>query len=141
MIDMDLDSQMNKIRVTIKSIEESEGITKIISNFASSQLIAVTLELWQNINIEDEAFFVFKETEVGIAKEFSGQVSFSNVLDGKIVDLDIGKILTKVIIKVENTEISSIITTSSARVLNLDKNDQVKLFIKATEISIEEIGE
>ena len=132
---------MNKIRVTIKSIEESEGITKIISNFASSYITAITLELWQNIKIDGEAFFVFKETEVGIAKEFKGQVSFPNVLDGKIVDLDIGKILTKVVMKVENIKISSIITTSSVRMLNLEINDYVKVFIKATEVSIEEIDE
>jgi len=132
---------MNRIRVTIKSIEESEGITKIVSNFASSHLTAITLELWQNIKIDEEAFFVFKETEVGIAKEFKGQVSFPNVLDGKIVDLDIGKILSKVVMKVENIKISSIITTSSAKILNLEINDYVKLFIKATEVSIEETDE
>jgi len=132
---------MNRIRVTIKSIEESEGITKIISNFASSYLTAITLELWQNIKIDGEAFFVFKETEVGIAKEFKGEVSFPNVLDGKIVDLDIGKILSKVVMKVDNIKISSIITTSSARILNLEINDCVKVFIKAMEVSIEETDE
>jgi len=132
---------MNRIRVIIKSIEGSEGITKIISNFASSYLTAITLELWQNIKIDEEAFFVFKETEVGIAKEFKGKVSFPNVLDGKIVDLDIGKILSKVVMKVENINISSIITTSSAKILNLEINDHVKLFIKATVVSIEETDE
>jgi len=132
---------MNRIRVTIKSIEESEGITKIISNFASSYLTAITLELWQNIKIDEKAFFVFKETEVGIAKEFKGEVSFPNVLDGKIVDLDIGKILSKVVMKVDNIKISSIITTSSARILNLEINDCVKVFIKAMEVSIEETDE
>jgi len=132
---------MNRIRVTIKSIEESGGITKIISNFASSYLTAITLELWQNIKIDEEAFFVFKETEVGIAKEFKGEVSFPNMLDGKIVDLDIGKILSKVVMKVENIKISSIITTTSAKILNLEINDHVKLFVKATVVSIEETDE
>lgn len=138
---MDLNSQMNRVKVTVKSIEESEGITKIISNFASNYLTAITLELWQNIKIGEEAFFVFKETEVGIAKEFKGQVSFPNVLDGKILDLDIGKILSKVVLRVENIKISSIITTSSVGKLNLEINDYVKIFIKATEVSIEEIDE
>lgn len=138
---MDLNSHMNKIKVTVKSIEEAEGITKIISNFASSYLTAITLELWQNIKIGKDAFFVFKETEVGIAKEFKGQVSFPNVLDGKIIDLDIGKILSKVVMSVENIKISSIITTSSVRILNLEINDYVKIFVKATEVSIEEIDE
>lgn len=135
---MDLNSQMNRVKVTVKSIEESEGVTKIISNFASNYLTAITLELWQNIKIGQEAFFVFKETEVGIAKEFKGQVSFPNVLDGKILDLDIDKILTKVVMSVENIKISSIITTSSAGMLNLEINDYVKIFVKATEVSIEE---
>jgi len=138
---MDLNSQMNKIRVTVKSIEEAEGITKITSNFASSSLTAITLELWQNIKVNQDAFFVFKETEVGIAKDFKGQVSFPNVLDGKIVDLDIGKILSKVVLKVENLKISSIITTSSVKILNLKINDYVKAFVKGTEVSIEEIDE
>ncbi len=130
---------MNKIRVTVKSIEEAEGITKITSSFASSHLTAITLELWQNININQEAFFVFKETEVSIAKKFEGLVSFPNVLDGKIVDLNIGKILSKVVLKVDNLKISSIITTSSLKKLNLKINDNIKAFIKETEVSIEEI--
>ena len=137
---MDLNSQMNKIKVIVKNIEEAEGITKITSSFASSNLTAITLELWQNININQEVFFVFKETEVGIAKKFEGQVSFPNVLDGKIIDLDIGKILSKVVMEVENLKISSIITTSAAEILDLKINDYVKAFIKGTEVSIEEIN-
>jgi len=137
---MDLNSQMNKIRVIVKSIEEVEGITKITSSFASNNLTAITLELWQNIEINQEAFFVFKETEVAIAKKFEGQVSFPNVLDGKIIDLDIGKILSKVVVKVENLKVSSIITTSAVEKLNLKINDDVKVLIKGTQISIEEIN-
>lgn len=137
---MDLNYRMNKIKVTITNIEEHDGITKISSFFGTHNLVAITLELWQNIKVGDEAYFVFKETEVGIGKNFQGEISFPNMLDGKVIDIDEGKLLSKVVIEMENLKISSIITTSAIKKMNLKINDTVKAFIKATEISIEEIG-
>ncbi len=128
---------MNKIKAVVKSIETVDGITKIVSNFGASSIKAITLEPPSAIQIGHEAFFIFKETEVGIAKNLSGLVSFSNIFDGKIVSLEIGKILSKAIVAVGDEKIGSIITTDAAKRLNLAVSDSVKAFVKATEVSLE----
>ncbi len=132
---------MNKIKAKVKEIETIEGITKIVSNFGANTLKAITLELLQNIKVGEEAFFVFKETEVGIAKNLNCEISFSNIFEGKIEELNLGKILSKVAIKIESAKIASIITTDAAKRLDLKVGDTVKAFVKATEVSIEKMLE
>jgi molybdopterin-binding protein len=131
---------VNKIRAIVKSIETVEGITKIVSTFDKNNIKAITLEPPINIKIDNEAFFIFKETEVGIAKNLSGEISFSNIYEGKIVTLEIGKILSKVIIAVGSEKIGSIITTDAAKRLGLKPDDTVQAFVKATEVSMEAVS-
>lgn len=131
---------MNKIKASIKSIETIEGITKIVSVFGGNTITAITLEPPLSIKIDNEAFFIFKETEVGIAKNMSGLVSFSNIFTGKIVSLEIGKILSKVVVAVGSEEIGSIITTGAAKRLELAIDDTVQAFVKATEVGVEALS-
>jgi len=128
---------MNRLRVVVKKIDTLEGITKIVASCGNIPLSAITLELPKNIEAGNEAFFVFKETEVGIAKNLSGEISFSNLFEGKIADLTKGKILTKAVIDIGGEEIVSIVTTDAALRLRLEINDTVTAFVKATEVSTE----
>jgi len=128
---------MNKIKATIQAIETMEGITKIVSTFDKNSIKAITLELPQDIKVSDELFFIFKETEVGIAKHLSGEVSFSNAFKGDVVELEIGKILSKVVVLVNGEKIGSIITTDAIKRLSLQTGDTVTAFVKATEVGVE----
>jgi molybdopterin-binding protein len=130
---------MNKLKAIVKKIETLEGITKIIAISGNIALTAITLELPKNVAVGKEAFFVFKETEVGIAKNLCGEISFSNIYEGKIVFLEIGKILSKVIVAVGSEKIGSIITTDAAKRLGLGLDDTVQAFVKATEIGVEAV--
>jgi molybdopterin-binding protein len=131
---------MNKIKATIESIETVEGITKIVSVFGEKTITAITLEPPSAIKIGNEAFFIFKETEVGIAKNLSGEISFSNIYEGKIVSLEIGKMLSKIVVVVGSEKIGSIITTGAAKRLELAVEDTVQAFVKATEVSMEAVS-
>jgi molybdopterin-binding protein len=128
---------MNKLKAIVKKIETLEGITKIVAISGNITLSAITLELPKNVAVGKEAFFVFKETEVGIGKNLSGEISFSNLFEGKIKSLTKGKILTKAVIDIGNEEIASIITTDAAARLCLELGDTVTAFVKATEVSTE----
>lgn len=128
---------MNKLKGIVKTIETLEWITKIAAICDNLPLTAITLELPKNIEVGHEAFFVFKETEVGIAKNLSGEISFSNQFRGKVESLTKGQILTKVVIDIGGKEISSIITTDAATRLCLEEGDSVMAFVKATEVSME----
>jgi molybdate transport system regulatory protein len=128
---------MNKLKAIVKQIETLEGITKIVAMCGNISLSAITLELPKNVEVGHEAFFVFKETEVGIAKNLGGEISFSNLFNGIVVSLTKGKILTKTVIDIDGEEIASIITSDAAARLRLELGDTVTAFVKATEVSTE----
>lgn len=135
---MDLFYQMNKIKALIDTIETHDGITRVLLTSGKNKLTAITLELPTSFKIGSEVNVIFKETEVGIAKNFKGEISFSNLLQGTILFLNKGKILSKVNIDVDGINIGSIITTNAVEQLTLGLGDEVKIFIKATEVSLEE---
>ncbi len=128
---------MNRLKVIVKKIETLEGIAKIVAVCGDIPLTAITLELPKNIEAGHEAFFIFKETEVGIAKNLSGEISFSNLFNGKLIGLTKGKILTKAIIDMKGERIASIITNDAATRLCLEVGDTVTAFVKATEVRAE----
>lgn len=130
---------MNKIKALIDTIETHDGITRVLLTSGINKLTAITLELPSSFKIGSEANVIFKETEVGIAKNLKGEISFSNLLQGTILFVNKGKILSKVNIDVDGINIGSIITTNAVEQLTLGLGDEVKIFIKATEVSLEEV--
>ncbi len=130
---------MNKIKALIDTIETHDGITRVLLTSGNKKLTAITLELPDFFQIGSEANVIFKETEVGIAKNLSGEISFSNLLQGTVSFVNKGKILSKVNINVDGINIGSIITTNAVEQLSLESGDEVKVFIKATEVSLEEV--
>ncbi len=79
---------------------------------------------------------LFKETEVALAKNLSGQISLRNRFPGRITMIEIGQVLTRVIIDMDGLMISSIITSRSARSLQLAMGDQVEGLVKSNEMSL-----
>lgn len=128
---------MNKIEAEVCEVVTADKITKIEGRFEDNKIKAVTLEPPYGINKGERAFFVFKETEVGLAKNFSGEISLSNRFRGELVSLSFGKILTRACVKVGSFEITSIITTEAAERLDLSIGDEVAALVKATEVSLE----
>lgn len=63
-------------------------------------------------------------------------ISARNRLEGKIVAIKTGDIVTHVTIKVGKNLIESVITTQSAEEMNLKKGDTVAAVVKATEVMI-----
>lgn len=130
---------MNKIQAVIDAIEAHEGITRILLTSGEKKLTAITLELSSAFKIGNQANVIFKETEVGIAKNLSGEISFSNLFRGIVSSIKKGIILSCVSIDVDGASIGSIITTSAVEKLALHVGDEVEVFIKSTEVSLEEI--
>lgn len=81
---------------------------------------------------------LFKETEVALAKNLSGQISLRNRLPGRITDIAWGQLLTRVQLQLDGAAaaVSSVITTRSARKLELALGDQVEGLVKSNEMSL-----
>ena len=69
------------------------------------------------------------------------RVSGRNQLAGKILSLRIEGLMAEVVISVGGDQITSIITASAARELDLKKGDTVAALIKSTDVMIERIDD
>ncbi len=79
---------------------------------------------------------LFKENEVVVAKDFSGQISLQNRFDCAIVGMEMGKLLCKVIMNYQGFEIRSLITANAALQMDLAIGDKVTAMVKTNEISL-----
>jgi molybdopterin-binding protein len=64
-------------------------------------------------------------------------LSARNRLEGKITELQLGGVMTHVVIQVGNNSIESVITRRSAEEMGLKLGDTVSAVIKSTEVMLE----
>lgn len=69
------------------------------------------------------------------------RVSGRNQLAGKVVSVRIDGLLAEIILAIGDAHITSIITASAARELNLKKGDTAAALIKSTDVMIERLDE
>jgi molybdopterin-binding protein len=99
----------------------------------------MSLDIDKNIKIGTTVRLIIKPSHIAIAKNFSGDVSYSNILKVTIVSVENGQLLSSIKLKYFDTVLESIITVSSSKRMDLKEGDEVIAFIKASEISIGEI--
>ncbi len=129
---------MNKIAATVSKIDNVDNLNIVEFQFNSMQLTMLSLGL-KNITIGTKVNLIIKPTHVSVAKQFQGQTSFENILLGKLVDMERGKLLCNIKIKIDHILIESIITMASFKQMDLKLNDELYVFIKANDISILEV--
>ncbi|MDR3345936.1 MAG: TOBE domain-containing protein [Campylobacteraceae bacterium] len=130
---------MSKIRASVTQILGGEGLHIVSFTHAQQTLTMMGLEL-PDIKVGSEVVLNIKPSSVGIAKNYSGDFSFSNRLKATITRIDIGEILCVLKLSISpETQIESLLTASSAKKINLSKNDEVDAFFKASELSIHEV--
>jgi molybdopterin-binding protein len=64
-------------------------------------------------------------------------LSARNRLEGKITELQLGGVMARVVVRVGDNLIESVITRRSAEEMNLKVGDTVSAVIKSTEIMLE----
>ena len=127
---------MSKLIATVKDIENCDSLNIVKFDFNGQVLSMMSLDLNKNIKIGTKVNLVVKPSHVAIAKNFSGDVSYSNKLDTTIIDIENGKLLSSITLNIFDTSIESIITVNSSKRMNLKVGDKVTAFIKASELSI-----
>lgn len=130
---------MNRLRAKITHIQTYEGISRILLNYHGQTLNAITLELPSFAQEGSEVFICFKETEVGVAKGTCEHISFSNLFECNIQLIQKGVILSTISVVHHSQTLTSLITTAALERLNLSMGDSTVFFVKATELSLEEI--
>lgn len=138
---------MNQINGHILAVDQEGSIALLDVGLGELRLSATilgeaqTLGLWK---IGQPVQLQFNEMEVAIAKNLSGQISLRNRLPGAIMALEWGRILTRVCFQVPvagaQILVNAVITTRSARHLQLAVGDQIEGLVKSNEMHVLENG-
>lgn len=130
---------MNRIEVTIKQVMNSGGIIMVDMEEAGLTMTALLIDTPQNpvwLQEGNRIYAVFKETEVSIAKDFSGKISLRNKIPCRVEQIQRGELMSIVHMTFRNYSIQSAITTRSVDMLALQDGDEVTAMIKANEITL-----
>ena len=130
---------MNTLNASIKSIQTVENLNIVAFTCFEQTLKMMSLDLDENIQVNRAVSLQFKPTTVSIAKNISGELSIGNQLSVKITALEIGELLSVLLLSFYEHTLESIITTSSLKRMNLKVNDNVLALIKSSDLSIKEV--
>lgn len=130
---------MNHIKVTIKEIQNFEEVFITTFDFENITLKMISLKL-ENIQENQEVTLGVNPSNIIIAKDYIGEISFSNKFKAKIVKIENGKLLSTLYLKINSTILETILTVDSIRKMDLKTNDSIIVFIKASHLSIVEIN-
>jgi len=130
---------MNKLPGIITNIQQSGAILLVDIKVADRLFSALLIESANQpewVKVGETIDIVFKETEVSLAKNLSGQISLRNRMQCVVLKIDKGELLSRVFLKFQDYTLSSAITTRSVDSLNLNIGDKVEALVKSNEVSL-----
>ena len=130
---------MNTLIGKIVDIESTQMVSLVSVDVDGDIVTSIILEgksQLMNYKRDDQVNLIFKETEVGIAKNFSGQISFRNRFGAKIKKIEKGLILSKLTLEYKEKNIESIISTKSVDNMQLREDDFIEWLVKSNEVSL-----
>ncbi|MBK3332763.1 tobe domain protein [Persephonella atlantica] len=132
---------MNRIKGKITGIESSGSISLVDVDTPLGKLCAVIVETPSTadyLTVGNQIYVLFKETEVSIGKNLSGELSLRNKIPCIVEKVDKGKILSRVVLRCKDIRIKSIITSRSVERMAIKEGDNVVALIKTNEVSLME---
>jgi molybdopterin-binding protein len=131
---------MNQIAAVIANIEQKGSLALIEFDFMQEKLTMVTLDIDETLCAGQEVILEINPSQVAVAKNYNGDLSYSNQIDAKIESIDLGAILCTLILELQDgSKIEAIITAKSAINMSLSKGDEIKAILKASQISLGEV--
>ena len=130
---------MNKLKGRIVDIQSSENISIIQVDVEGDVFSSIVLEGKKgpaNYKIKDSVTLLFKETEVGLAKDLTGMISLRNRFKAVIQKIDQGPILAKITLHYKNNTIESIISARSTDHMKLKEKEDVEWLVKTNEVTL-----
>jgi molybdate transport system regulatory protein len=127
---------MNKLPGIVSSVKSSGELCLLEVLVEESLFSAVVIENIDTFKNGQEVVVLFKETEVAIGKDFIGKISLRNQFEGFVEEIVEGDILSQVWLNFKGKIISSIITTSSIKDLDLKVGERAIGFVKTNELML-----
>ena len=130
---------MSRIITTVKQIQNCGSLHIVQFEYKKQILSMMSLDLNSDIQINTQVKLQVKPSHIAIAKDFQGEVSYSNQLKCIIISITNGELLSSIKLDFLGTTLESIITANSSKKMDLKVGDKVIAFIKASELSIGEV--
>jgi len=130
---------MSTFIATVSKIQNCDSLNVVEFNFHKLNLSMMSLDLNAKVKIGSRVKLLVKPTHIALAKEFSGEVSYSNQLPATIVSLENGTLLSSIELELFDAKLESVITLNSSKRMKLKIGDRVMAFIKASDLSIGEV--
>ncbi len=123
------------MRAKIVEIREN-GILHVVGFKVGTQILyMMSLEL-NSVKIGSFVELSIKPLNIALAKEGCEKISFVNELTSVVVEIKEDELLSSVIVEFEGNLLESVLLKESIKKLELEKGQEVKLLIKANDISI-----
>ena len=132
---------MNRLSAVVTDIVGEQNLHIISFDFQGISLSMMGLDLPFGLHVGSSVVLGAKPSHIAIAKNLSGELSYSNQLEATITSIENGKLLSSIILHVKNASLQSFITCKSSQRMNLQAGDEVKLLIKASELFILEVSD
>ncbi len=130
---------MNKLKGKIIDIQSSDTISIVYVDVQGDVFSSIILEGKKgpsNYKIKDQVTLLFKETEVGLAKDLTGMISLRNRFKATIKKIEKGPILTKITLTYQDQTIESIISSQSAIQMKLKDKEEIEWLVKTNEVTL-----
>jgi molybdopterin-binding protein len=128
---------MNCLKGNIIHIESIEHLSLVrikvgVREFKS--IVIDTPESSEYLQVGKTVRVLFKESETVLARGLQGDISLQNRIEGKVISINRGKILSNVQLDCDGDKVSSVITTLSVDRLGIRNGVEITALIKTNEI-------
>ena len=130
---------MNKIEASVKDIQNLDSLYIVTFEWNGAPIKMVSLDLDHVLKPGSNVLLGVNFTSVAVAKELKGALSYTNQLDGKIVEIERGALLSIVVLSYGESRIESLLLSESVERLDLKTGDDVTMIIKANDIFMLEV--
>ncbi len=130
---------MSSLRAKVLDIASCESLHIVKFDYHDSVISMMSLALDETIMIGCEVSLLINPSHVAIAKKHYDDISYANQLPATIERITFGSLLTSITLLLVDTTIESIITTESAKRMDLKVGEDVVALIKASEVAISKV--
>ncbi len=139
---------MNRLKGTVVNVETEGSVSLVDVEVAGTMFSASVLETPAATPFMAPGravWLLFKETEVSINLDFGARISLRNRIRSRVKEVELGKVLARLVLDFKGTDVVSIITARSVNRLGIKVGDEVEGMVKANEMVLmdgaREIGE
>lgn len=129
----------NPLIAVIDDIITVDNLNSITLNLLGRSLKMLTLDLDRSVIKGKKVTLTIKPLSIALGRTASDDVSFSNQIPMKVHSITKGEILSSVELLYADYALESIIATSALNRMKLNVSEDVVAFIRASEISIDQV--